>query len=248
MNIWGKIIGGCAGFAVGGPIGAFLGAVAGHAVDNLERVPAGQPRSTSDATDETQRVAFTIGVIVLAAKMAKADGAVTEEEISAFREVFQISPEEERNVDRLFQIAHRDSRGFEPYAKQIAFLLRNRRQVLEKLLESLFHIARADGSVTEDEVAYLRSVASIFGISEQIFARIRAGGADIASADPYAVLGVTRDADDAQLKAAHRRLIRANHPDRLIATGMASDLIAIATQQTARINGAWDQIKRERRL
>ena len=33
VSIWGKIIGGAAGFALGGPIGALMGVIGGHAID-----------------------------------------------------------------------------------------------------------------------------------------------------------------------------------------------------------------------
>jgi DnaJ like chaperone protein len=114
MSIWGKILGGAAGFAIGGPIGAILGAGAGHAVDKMRDSTREAPED-----DATRRVAFTIGVIVLGAKMAKADGVVTQDEVGAFKEVFRIPPEEMKNVGRLFNQARRDAQGFQPYARQL---------------------------------------------------------------------------------------------------------------------------------
>jgi DnaJ like chaperone protein len=251
MSIWGKVLGGAAGFAIGGPIGALLGAVAGHAVDSLR--PAEAAAAPGGGRDETQEIAFTIGVIVLSAKMAKADGTVTRDEIAAFREVFHVPPDEIANVGRLFDLARRDSRGFEPYARQIAKLLHRRRPVLEKLLDGLFHIARADGGVHEAEIAYLREVAGIFGFDAQEFERIRASngaGAGIAGPggepDPYHVLGVERTAPLEEIRAAHRRLVRENHPDLLVGQGMPPEFVAIAEEQVALVNAAWDRIRRER--
>jgi len=249
MSIWGKVLGGAAGFAVGGPIGALLGAVAGHAVDSLR--PADAP--ADGGRDETREIAFTVGVIVLSAKMAKADGTVTRDEIAAFREVFHVPPEELGNVGWLFDRAKRDSRGFEPYARQVADLLRHRRPVLEKLLDGLFHIARADGGVHEAEIAYLREVARIFGFEGAEFERIRASnGAGPGSAgdggepDPYGVLGVERTAPLEEIRAAHRRLVRENHPDLLVGQGMPPEFVEIADERLARVNAAWDAIRRER--
>jgi DnaJ like chaperone protein len=129
MSVWGKILGGAAGFAIGGPIGAILGGVAGHAVDKMRDSTREAPED-----DATRRVAFTIGVIVLGAKMAKADGVVTKDEIGAFKEVFHIPQEEMQNVGRLFNQARRDAGGFEPYAKQIGRLFRHNPAVLEELI------------------------------------------------------------------------------------------------------------------
>ena len=156
MSIWGKVVGGAAGFALGGPLGALLGGLAGHAVDKMRESTAG-----GEADDATKNIAFTIGVIVLGAKMAKADGVVTRDEVGAFKEVFHVPPDELKNVGRVFDQARKDVRGFEPYARQIGRMFRHNPAVLEELVEGLFHIARADGKVTEDELDYLHRVVEI---------------------------------------------------------------------------------------
>lgn len=241
MSIWGKIVGAAAGLAVGGPIGALVGAVAGHAVDWYRD----QPPADGDAT---QHIAFTIGVIALGAKMAKADGAVTADEVAAFRQVFRVPAEEDANVERLFNLARRDSAGFEPYARQLAGMFQDRPEVLEELLQCLFYIAKADGDVTPAELDYLRAVGRIFGLGQAAFHRLCAEECSGCDVDPYGVLGVEPQIDDDSLKAAYRRLIREHHPDRLIARGMPADFIAIATDKMARINAAYDIIRRERKL
>ncbi len=243
MSIWGKIIGGAAGFALGGPIGALLGVVGGHAIDRYAA-----PDQPIDEDAATRKVAFTIGVIALGAKMAKADGVVTREEIAAFREVFQVPAEETRNVGRVWDLARRTSDGFEAYAAQIARLFNPGSPVLEQLLGSLFHIARADGVVHEKEIEYLRRVAAIFGFDELAFERLRAIFTDDSSNDPYAILGVAPDADDKAVRAAYRHLVREHHPDRLIAQGLPEEAVAAATDKLARINSAWDRIKQHRNL
>ncbi len=247
MSIWGKLLGGAAGFAIGGPIGALIGALAGHAVDRMSAETAAPPRG-EDEREATRQVAFTIAVIALGAKMAKADGVVTRDEIAAFREMFRVPPEEVKNVARVFDIAKRDARGFEPYARQIAGMFSPRSPVLEELLDCLFHIAKADGKVTPDELEYLERVADIFGFDETAFARIRAEQLGPDKADPYTVLGVTRDMSDEEIKRAYRRLIRENHPDRLVAEGMPPELIAQANEKMANINAAYDRIAKERGL
>src|SRR5215470_2579934 len=188
MSIWGKLLGGAAGFALGGPLVALLGAVAGHAVDRLADAPV--PTSEEDERAATRQIAFTIGIIVLGAKMAKADGVVSRAEIAAFKQVFTVPPEQEANVGRIFDQARRDAYGFEPYARQIARLFTRKSQVLEELIDGLFHIAKADGTVGEEEMAYLRRVAQIFGFEEADFARIRESHLGPEAGDPYNILGV----------------------------------------------------------
>ena len=236
MAIIGKIIGGAAGFAVGGPLGALIGAVAGHAVDRLR----------DSGEDASRQTAFTVAVIVLSAKMAKADGRVTPDEVAAFRQILDIPEEELRNVGRVFDAARRDARGYEPYAEQVARMFADRPAVLEELLDALFHIAKADGVIHPKEEEFLRQVAGIFGFGDAEFARIRASHIGADSADPYAVLGVPPDADDREIRAAWRKLIKENHPDRLIAQGMPQDFIDVATAKMAAINAAYEEIRRQR--
>ena len=240
MSIWGKLLGGAAGFTLGGPIGALIGAVAGHAVDRMrEGTGAG-------AEDGTKQIAFTIGVIVLGAKMAKADGVVTKDEIVAFREVFHVPEHESRNVSRIFNMARRDAQGFEPYARQIAGLFTANREVLEDLLAGLMHIAKADNVIHPGELEYLRQVAAIFGFDEAEFARIRATYLGPDPDDHYTILGVSPEIDDAGLKRAYRSLIKENHPDRLTAQGLPEEFIELANQKLARINAAYEAVAKQR--
>lgn len=262
MSIWGKILGGAAGFALGGPLGALIGGLAGHAVDavaedtqRLRQIPGDGSAADADAmsTEEaraagTREIAFTVGVIVLGAKMAKADGQVTPEEIRAFRQVFHVPPSEVKNVGRIFDRARRDATGFEPYARQIGKLFQGHPAVLEELMDGLFHIARADGRVGEAELAYLRGVAEAFGLSQGCWERIRAAnlGGGTAESDPYAILGVAPDASDEELKQRHRALVREHHPDRLMAQGMPEEFVEVATEKLAKINAAYDEVRKRR--
>ena len=238
MSIWGKLLGGAAGFAVGGPLGALLGAVAGHAIDRWNARPEPEP--------EGRRVAFTVAVIVLGAKMAKADGVVTKDEIAAFKRVFRIPREEQANVARLFNQARNDPTGYEPYARQIAEIFHATPAVLEELLEALFVIAAADKAVTPPEVDYLKHVGSLLGVTDAAFLRIKARYAADARPDPYLLLGVPKGVSDDEVKAAYRKLVRENHPDRLTAEGLPPEFVQIASDKLATINGAYDQIARQR--
>jgi len=238
MSVWGKIIGAAGGFALGGPLGALIGGFAGHAIDKM--------RGGSGDDDATRQVAFTIGVIALGAKMAKADGTVTRDEVDAFREVFQIPPQEVKNVARIFDLAKQDIAGFEAYAQQLAGMFSGNPAVLEDLLDGLFHIAKADNIYHPAEDQFLRDVAAIFGFSEADFARIKEGHVGADKSDPYVVIGVARDASDAELKSHYRKLIREHHPDTLIAQGVPQEFIDVANEKLAAINDAFDRIEKER--
>ena len=241
MSIWGKILGGAAGFAVGGPIGALLGAIAGHAIDQYR-----DQELTPDSA--TRQVTFTIAVIVLSAKMAKADGVVTKDEIAAFRRVFQVPPHEAKNVGRVFDMARADASGFEPYAEQVARLFRGHPRVLEDLLGALFHIALADGKMHQRELEFLERVSQIFGFSETDFDRIRSSHIGPAAADPYAILGVPHDISDKDLKSAYRKLIRENHPDKVMSEGLPQEFVDVANEKLKAINVAYDKIAKQRGL
>lgn len=254
MSIWGKITGAAAGLAMGGPLGALIGVFAGHFIidrGGRERHDDGRTngdvRTRPDEGNRTQdEIAFTIGVIALAAKLAKADGTVTRDEVEMFKRVFPIPPEEEANVGHLFNLAKQDTAGFEAYAKQVAYLFRARPGVLEDLLDSLFLIARADGQLHPGEQDYLRRVAEIFGLSEDQFQRIRAAHFGPDRQDPYVILGVDRSISVDDLKRAYHKLVRENHPDSLTGRGVPPEFIRTATERLAAINGAYDRICRER--
>jgi DnaJ like chaperone protein len=193
-------------------------------------------------------VAFTIGVIALGAKMAKADGIVSGEEVAAFKQVFHVPEDELAGVARVFNLAKQDVAGYEYYARQIKRLFADRPQVLEDVIDSLFHIAKADRAVHEREIAFLESVSGIFGFDAADFRRIRARHLRPGRSDPYAVLGLNSDAAGDEIKRRYRKLVRENHPDRHIAQGMPEELIDIATERLARINAAYDEIALERGL
>lgn len=251
MSIWGKIAGVAAGLALGGPLGALLGGLAGHVLIDREgrrrRDDDGDGRE-SRTIRERDQVAFTIGVIALAAKLAKADGTVTRDEVEVFKRVFPVPREEEANVGHLFNLAKQDVAGFDSYARQLASLFRSKPGVLEDLLDSLFLVAKADNQLHEAELVYLQNVAQIFGFTSAQFERIRASHFGRDRGDPYVILGVDRSMSDEDLKRAYHALVRENHPDSLMARGVPEEFVRLATVKLASINGAYEAIKKERGL
>ncbi len=202
--------------------------------------------STLADSEVRRETAFAIAMIALSAKMAKADGVVSRSEVDAFCRIFAIPPGEERNVGRVYNLAKQDVAGFGSYAREIARLLVADPKMLEAVLDGLFDIARADGAVHERELAYLSEVAEIFGFDATAFARIRARHVIDAAGDPYLVLEADRSWDYERLRRQYRRLVRENHPDKLIASGVPEEFIRIANDRLAAINAAWDRIERRK--
>jgi DnaJ like chaperone protein len=191
-------------------------------------------------------VAFTIAVIGLGAKMAKADGLVRPAEVTAFRQVFQIAPEDEEAAARVFNLARQDVAGYEAYARRIAGMFRDRPAVLEDILEGLFQIALADGRYHEGEEGFLHTVAGLFGISPEAFAQIESRHLEGHREDPWQVLGVPRDAPLEAVRARWRDLVRAHHPDKVIARGLPPETVNLANARIAAINRAWEEISARR--
>ncbi len=259
MGYWGKIIGGMAGFAMGGPFGAVVGAALGHAADN-GTTPNLRSGFGSFAFDPARLAAllgrrdqlFAIGVVVLSAKLAKCDGPVSRLEIDAFKRQFRIPPESVRDVGRLFDQARDSPEGFEGYAEQLGEAFADNRGMLEDVLAALFAIARADAPINARETDFLARTRRAFGLDPRAWDRAR-GSAPPRShvpdePDAYSVLGVSRAATDAEIRAVWKRLMRENHPDSLSSRGVPPEFVARASEKVARINAAWDRIKRERGL
>ncbi len=225
-------------------IGDFLAATSNGAlsavVEGVRRVFAGDP--------ETRRkVAFSVAMIALSAKMAKADGIVTPSEVLAFEQIFSVPDGERRNVERLYALAQGDTAGFDAYARQLAGLCADgvaACPILEDVLDGLFHVAKADGAIHDRELEFLRAVSSIFGFDEVRFGRILARHALRPGSDPWAVLGIGRDEPLEAVRKRYRELVRENHPDRLVAHGLPAEFMAIAHDRIAAINEAWSAIER----
>ncbi len=194
-----------------------------------------------------RRVAFSVAMIALSAKMAKADGIVTQSEVDAFRRIFAIPPEEISNVFRLYDLAKQDTSGFEAYARKIAGLCEAtdcEQGMLVDVLDGLFQIAGADGVVHEREMEFLRRVAKIFRLSEAAFARVEARHVRGGALQAYAILGVSPDDPPETIRRSYLQLVRDNHPDRLLARGVPDEFMAIATERMKAINAAWDSVSR----
>ncbi len=214
--------------------------------DALKALSQGEPLSAVFdrlRTPPERSVAFTIAVIALSAKLAKADGQVKRGEVAAFRRVFTIPPGDEANAARVFNLARQDVAGFDLYARKIAKMFPPRDPVLVDLMEGLFEIAMADDYFHPQEEAFLEEVARIFGLTERCFRCLRARFVKDVTPDPYDVLEVSPDAPLAQVQKAYRAAVRETHPDRLSARGVPPEAVQIAAHRLRDLNQAWDEIR-----
>ncbi|MEY8831395.1 TerB family tellurite resistance protein [Sedimentitalea sp. XS_ASV28] len=193
-------------------------------------------------TRPERSVAFAIAVIALGAKMAKADGQVTRDEVTAFREVFRIGEEDEAGAARVFNLARTDVAGYREYARRIRTMFEDDPDTLCDLMEGLFHIAMADGFYHPGENEFLEDVAAIFNLSDAQFKAMRARFVPDAEADPYTILGVAPDTPLTEIRSTWRQLVRDNHPDRMVARGVPQEAIKLAEKRMIDINRAWDEI------
>ena len=244
MSIWGRIIGGAAGFALGGPIGAILGVMAGGAFDRRSRSKSNFNFNKIDNNQKQQ--IFTISFIILSAKLAKSDGQVTDDEIRAFKEKFKVPKSELNKVAKIFNEAKKDSYGYKEIANQVGRLFSDNKILLEELLNNLFFIAASDGNISVNEVDLLKSISKSFKFSEKDFQRIFQSNLNNKESDPYKVLGVNRSSTDAEIRKKWIKLNKEHHPDNLIAKGMPKEFIKQSNKELAAINIAYDKIKEVR--
>ncbi len=207
----------------------------------VEALPADR-----DCAPDPRDVGFTAAVVGLGAKMAKADGTVTDDEVMMFSRVFSASPEDADSVRRVFNLARQTVRGYERYARRIGRKYKARPCLLEGVLDGLFMIAGADGVVTADELEYLETVSREFGFDDATFRRIKASHLGMERTDPYRILGVAHDAEFSDIKVAYRKLMADNHPDRVVTNGAPREFEAAAHDKAAAITSAYAKIRAER--
>src|SRR5215467_15379832 len=233
MSIWERLASAVAQSSVGPSIGTLFGGGT-----EVEREP--QDRSADN------EVPFTLGVIALSAKMAKADGIITKDEVKAFKEAFRVSDGDMKEVARIFNLAKEDVTGYEAFAEDLVNVFEGNSKLLEDVLEGLFHIAEADEILHPQEEQFLRNVAKRFGLTDTEFNYINARHVVATERNPYDVLGVNPSVSNAELKSHYRGLIADNNPDKLLARGVPKEFVTIANKRIAAIDAAYDAIVKQR--
>ena len=237
MSIWGSLIGGVVGFSFAGPIGALIGSMVGGRMSSARR--SGFQRGFAPP----QQV-FAIALVILTAKLAKADGQVSKEELVAVKNKLKIPDHEIDQVGKIFNKAKEDSLGYEPYAKQIAQIYQNKPAVLDEVINILFYIAESDGKVSNSELAMIKNIAQIFNLTDIQFEGIKEARKGSDKLNPYIVLGCNSDDGFATIRKKYIQLSKEHHPDALISKGVPKEVIEESKKKMRAINSAFDKIEK----
>ena len=237
MSIWGSLIGGMIGLSLGGPFGMLLGSIIGG---KISRAKSGSGMGTFA---QPQQV-FALSLIVLSAKLSKADGQVSREELIAVKDKLKIPDNELDQVGKIFNKAKEESQGYEPYAQQIAQIYRGNLNVLEEVINMLFYIAEADGNVSKSELEMIESISNIFGLTQTQFESIKESRKSTGKSNPYIVLESNPNDDIQTIRKKYIELSKEHHPDLLISKGVPKEVIEESKKKMRAINSAWDQIQK----
>ena len=237
MSIWGSLLGGVIGFSFGGPFGALLGSFLGGKISGLNS-------SKTIGNQQSSQEVFALSLIILSAKLSKADGHVSKEELIAVKDKLQIPDSEIDQVAKIFNKAKDESTGYEPYAKQIAEIFRGNLNVLEEVINILFYIAEADGHVSSDEETMIANIAYIFGLSQKQYQSIKESRKTSDKLNPYIVLESQPTDDLKTIRKNYIKLSKEHHPDLLISKGVPVEVINESKNKMRSINAAWDQVQK----
>ena len=237
MSIWGSLLGGVIGFSLGGPFGALLGSFLGGKISNISS-------SNTFGNQQNSQQIFALSLIILSAKLSKADGRVSKEELIAVKEKLQIPDSEIDQVAKIFNKAKDESTGYEPYAKQISEIFKGNQNVLEEVINILFYIAEADGHISNEEESMIADIAFIFGLSQNQYESIKESRKSSDKLNPYIVLESQPTDDLKSIRKKYIKLSKEHHPDLLISKGVPIEVINESKNKMRAINAAWDQIQK----
>ena len=237
MSIWGNLVGGFIGFSFAGPIGALIGSIIGGKISSARR------GNFKQCFAQSQQI-FAISLVILTAKLAKADGQVSKEELIAIKQKLKVPDNEIDQVGKIFNKAKEDSLGYEPYAQQIAQIYRSNPAILDEVINILFYIAEADGKVSNSELTMIRNIAEIFGLNDVQFEGIKESRKGSDKLNPYVVLGCSSNDDFATIRKKYHKLSKEHHPDALISKGVPKEVIEESKKKIRAINSAFDKIEK----
>ena len=239
MSIWGSLIGGMLGLSLGGPFGMLIGSILGGKITRM------RAQKSFSAIGQSQKI-FALSLIVLSAKLSKADGQVSREELVAVKEKLKIPENELDEVGKIFNQAKEESTGYEPYAQQIAQFYKGNLNILEEVINILFYIAESDGEVTSEETRMIEKIAYIFGLSEKQYNSIKESRKSSDKLNPYLVLESGPNDDLQTIRKRYIKLSKEHHPDLLLSKGVPEEVIEESKKTMRAINSAWDQIQKLR--
>ena len=267
-KFWGAIL----GLMFGGTIGLILGVFFGHLFDmgffgDFMRRYAYQQFNPERGPSDS----FFQSIFPLMGYLAKSDGRVTEEEIAAAKRIMgsmNLSTALRSRAIQLFNQGKEPGFSPEPLIQQLRQKYGRQPVVLRMCYDVLQQIARADGIPAHPQkTATLNRLARSLGVmpfdfngfdfnqfNEQFRQQYGHAGAgqqrarpsSFSRKDPYTVLGVSRSAEESEIKKSYRRLMSQHHPDKLASKGLSEAELAKATEKTQEIKSAYEDIKRQR--
>jgi len=256
VSWWGKVAGGAFGFMLGGPLGAALGAVLGHQFD---KGMGGTARISFEDRERVQAAFFTATFSAMG-HIAKADGRVSRREIALAEHVMaqmRLRGEQRRAAIELFNQGKGDDFSLDGMLDQLRQVAHRDPNLLRIFLEIQIQAALADGDVQDSEYQLLTHIAGRLGFDRvqvrRLLDMLQSGGARAPGAtgpsveDAYRTLGVSRDASEAEVKKAYRRLMSQHHPDKLVSKGLPEEMMQVAKEKTQAIQAAYDRIRESRR-
>ncbi|MCF6248664.1 MAG: TerB family tellurite resistance protein [Desulfobacula sp.] len=257
MSWLGKMIGGTIGFAIGGPIGAVAGAAFGHTfVDKKEqaylssRPGIGQDMETLSSNEQAQLIFFTAAFSMLA-KISKADGKVSDMEITAIENFMkrdlQLDSAGQETAKNIFRQATTSHESFGAFATQFYSVFRMQPNIIELMMDVLLRVSAADGAISREEEVMLLSATRIFNYSSADYNRLKSRYVK-ESNKYYAVLKCDENASNDEIKKQYRKLVTEYHPDKIEAKGLPEEFINFANDKFKEIQEAYDAIKKERGL
>jgi DnaJ like chaperone protein len=258
MAWWGTLLGGTLGYMFGGPLGALLGAALGR---NFDRGVKLTDRHADYGPGQQERVqaAFFTATFSVMGYIAKSDGKVTPDEISATESIMaqmQLDARQRKAAIQLFNEGKKTGFPLQDVLNQFLHECHRRRSLVQMFLEIQIATALADGRLHAAERRILLSMGEQLGFTpadiEQLLHLAGSAGPGGRRSPPlaeaYAMLGVDSTADDATVKKAYRRLMNQHHPDKLISKGLPEEMLQVATEKTQQIKAAYEQIKAARKL
>lgn len=248
MGWLGKVIGGTIGFAMGGPLGAIAGAVFGHAFDS-----SGEgylPQGTGNLSDgEESQMAFFLGAFSMLAKLAQADGRVSEEEMRSI-DHFMVHDLSLDNRSRavainIFNAALQSPGTFQEFAQQFYDRFRFQPQLLDLMIDIMLRVSIADGVMSGSEEKLIQSAVRTFNFSDSQYSAVRSRY--VSDVDKYyALLGCSRDDADDHIKRQYRKLVQEYHPDKIASKGLPEEFTKLAEEKFREIQQAYEAVKKER--
>ncbi len=249
MGIIGKIVGGTIGFALGGPLGAVAGAVFGHAFDSEAGIQPAE-RGNLSSVEESQ-LAFFVGTFSMLAKLVKADGQVTQEEIDAVDQFavheLGLTPANREVAFNIFRTALDSPASFEDFAAQFYRHFRNQDHMIEMMVDILLKVGVADGSLHTAEETLILSAVRVFNFNPSRYEQLKSKYAQTAE-QAYHVLGCKRGDSDEVIKGRYRHLVQTYHPDKIASKGLPDEFTQLAQDKFREIQSAYEDIKSERGL